>query len=608
MLAGVVLAWPEPSVMLPVALLNFAVLTGLALTLEVPAAHVLAGSCLTLAYLLGWLVISGRLGWQGVTEAEAMGALLSGRSGMALAPIVLLFGGATVAGLRLGRRLDAQALGMVAGLAGAFSVGLMGWHGFGRTGQAAAVEWVYALYAVAALVGAPGFGRCPLVGGTTGKIEERVLGWTGSALLLAAALQGFVFGTRAPALALPWVVALLAHASVTAVLAVVLGAWRRDEECLRAILTRSALATSIVAAVWLAVVLAVADPGTLARHLGWLALVWLVLACEEVQPALFAAMQAALTGSVVFAVAAGLARRSWYVASRFPWLDPRTLQAQGMALGLLSLAWIALRLGVRVWSRPEGPTARAKILVDPPWPAMDRYPRWVLLVMLVALAVYGVLPGAAAELTPRGMAARYGSGAFELTGIPHGPAIGAGSWGLMGLVVAVLLAGGWERFRRSDLLGVLLAASMAGPLLAGRWEADGAVASALQVVGGDRAARPVGLDLGTRTTRRLGAEAWLGDRAKAGGGTGEGGGGDRAGGGGGAAGGDGSVCRSCGAGREAGGTRAVEPRGRGGTVLRGRGRVGLRAGAPDAGREGPKSASIRGRRGGPGREPMGCWP
>src|SRR5205823_14167966 len=92
---------------------------------------------------------------------------------------------------------------------------------------------------------------------------------------------------------------------------------------IRDILTQSALATSIVAAVGLAIVVPSAASATLAAHLFWLALVWLALAGRWASPALFAASQAALSGSVLFAVTTMLEGRDWYVASSRPWLDPR---------------------------------------------------------------------------------------------------------------------------------------------------------------------------------------------------------------------------------------------------------------------------------------------
>jgi hypothetical protein len=501
LLAGIVLAWPDPARMLPTALLDFAALTAIALLFEVPAAHVLAGLCLVLAYLLGWLVASGRLGWEVASRDTAARALLSAGSGAALVPIVLVFGAVAAAVLRLGRRFEAQAYAMVAALSGLCSLAVVTWSGFGLMGDPSGVAWVYAAYALAA----PGFalwsGRHPLVSETSAPAETRVLGWLGSALLLAALVQGIVFG-RPAALALPGVVALLAHAALCAT-AAILGTIPRSGRdfvgaILLGILERSALATSIVAACGLVLAIPVSAPAVLATRLLGLAVIWLALAWRLASPALFAAFQGALTGSVVFAVASALVRQGWYARSPWPWLDPQMLQAQGLALGALALAWIGVRrlVRVRLGEPPDLPGEAGPVawrLLDPPWPAFDRYIRGAVVLILVALTVYGVLPGAAQELTPRSLAARLReipvptSGrvvppivAFEVPGLPHAPALGIASWALLALAVSVLLAGQWERFRRVDLLGALLAASMAAPLLAGRWEPSVAAASALR--------------------------------------------------------------------------------------------------------------------------------
>src|SRR5262249_6432257 len=145
---------------------------------------------------------------------------------------------------------------------------------------------------------------------------------------------------------------------------------------------------------------------------------------------------------------------------------------------------------------PDSPAVALR-LIDPPWPAFDRYLRGAVLLALVALAVYAVVPGAAQELAPRDMAVQLrgiaasgapGRGvppiaAFEAPGLAHRHAMGLGSWALLVVAVGVMAAGQWERFRRLDWLGALVAASMAAPLGAAWWERDVAAASALRWAG-----------------------------------------------------------------------------------------------------------------------------
>jgi hypothetical protein len=288
-----------------------------------------------------------------------------------------------------------------------------------------------------------------------------------------------VFGRFIPGLALPGIVALLAHASVATAAAAILAIAIRSEDrwtttpraILGDLLRHSGLLTSTVAAGALAVSVLAARSSVLAADLLWLALVWLLLSWQYAAPPLFAAVQAALSGAVVFAVAALLERRGWYAASPHPWLDPWSIQAQAIALGLLCLVWIGVRLAVRPLEAPW--SARARTLLDPPWPAFDRCLRAGILLALVVLAIEGARPGVAGELASRDLA----SSSAKV--VPNAHALGPGSSLLLVLVLAVLLAGEWERFRPRDLLAALVAVSMAVPLVAGRWEGARSAASAL---------------------------------------------------------------------------------------------------------------------------------
>src|SRR5437879_10731396 len=60
-LAGMILAWPNPASLVPAALLNFAVFTAIAIFLDLPPAHIFAACSLTLAYVVAAQVLSSRL-------------------------------------------------------------------------------------------------------------------------------------------------------------------------------------------------------------------------------------------------------------------------------------------------------------------------------------------------------------------------------------------------------------------------------------------------------------------------------------------------------------------------------------------------------------------
>ena len=214
-LAAIALPWPDPIGILLGAGLNAAILVAIAIGFEIPAAHALAGMCLALVYLLGWLLLSGRIGWSAATSAQTGAALLSQFSGLILLPLVLLWLAVTAVAQRRGRPLDAQAYALVAGLVATISLGLVAWHGLGRAGDPSGATWVFAAYALVALGSAAWFGRWPLFAATTGLPELRVLTWLGSGLIFAALVQGLVFGARDGwGLPVPWLDVLLAHATL----------------------------------------------------------------------------------------------------------------------------------------------------------------------------------------------------------------------------------------------------------------------------------------------------------------------------------------------------------------------------------------------------------
>src|SRR5262249_28341565 len=63
-LAGMILAWPNPASIVLAALLNFAAFSALALLLDLPLAHVVAAFCFTLGYLVLFHVLAGHIAWQ----------------------------------------------------------------------------------------------------------------------------------------------------------------------------------------------------------------------------------------------------------------------------------------------------------------------------------------------------------------------------------------------------------------------------------------------------------------------------------------------------------------------------------------------------------------
>jgi hypothetical protein len=486
MVAAIVLAWPQPVFLLPVALLTAAAFAAIAIVFAIPAAHAVAGASFALAWLVTFFLVQGDVTWKIAHAAPLVSVLLSAASGTGLVPLAGLFAVAAVLLQRGNRALDALWYFGLAACTALASLALVTWFGFGQRGDPHGATWVYAVYAAGSII-------------TVARSNLRWLGWTASGLALLTIVQALVFRWT-PSLA-PlhvWGVALLTHASFAAVLSAGLRMlWGGERSGPTDALGRSALATSSAAAA----LLAAAAPGVGADQTTplafWLSAVWLALAWMANWPQVFTAFQAALFVSVFSCVTAVLADRAWYAAADRPWLDPWFWQVQGIAMAAVCLMWTGLRSAVRHTHRlahgddaARGDTwlTTANRFLNPPWPAVDRVCQVLCVVLLLFLATYAAVPGVSQELAPRAHLAETGSaprivpaiGSFEIPAIPHEHAANIGSWLLLAATVAVLVAGLWEGHVAARVVGILLALGTACLLIAAQFEGSVSVASALR--------------------------------------------------------------------------------------------------------------------------------
>ncbi len=477
MMLGIGLAWPQPSRLLPIAALDCVILAGVALMFEIPGAHIPAGLCLMLAYLLGVQIAYEELAWQASDPKQVLHALLSARSGSSLVVLAALFIASWRVLIRLGRARHGVMLAINAAIAAGLSIVLVSAYGFGRVDDHG-TTWVYAIYAVGALAAA----------GFTGRTTVT---WAGSVLLLLAFVQGIVY-RYGPAHGITdaregWQMALLAHASVAALILIAANRVQpRRRVDFRALFAerfwKSSLATSSLAILPLVLGLSIAVCGSASLRTLWLAAVWLALAWESQSLRLFSAFQAAVAGSLVLGIVSHLSDRTWFVESAHPLRDPRTLQAVGIGLTLLSLVWVGVRLGVRSAAgrapATAGPhLAQAGRLLNPPWMSVDRATLLAMLLGMVGLSLYGLIPGLAEEFARTTAAAQRAlAGGWSLA--PH--ALGPGAWWLLIVLMIAFAAGLWERFERDSVLALVFLCGWTCVLLAGRHEGFGATASALR--------------------------------------------------------------------------------------------------------------------------------
>lgn len=485
MLAAILLAWPDPATLLPVAVTIAVVFSAVALWFGIPAAHVPAGLAAASAWLVGFHLVRGVVTWDLGDYQPMSSALVSVASGHALVPIAGLFGLVAWLLVRSGRRDDGLSYGLVAAVTAAVSLVLVMWFGFSQVGDPQGATWTLAIYAIAALA-------------TAALIDRPIVAWTGVGLLLFALIQAVVYRyDETWNLDRPWVVALLAHATLAIVGCLIAGRWKRNEHAqLRDVLQLAALAMSVVAAGWLIAWAHVTTYVIMAQCLVWLTIIWATLAYLANSQVLMTTCQLAGALTIFCAVAAAVETREWYVASARPWLDPWFLQAQGVALAIYCLAtngahWALARLGTAddEQSVESGGTTwhgQLQRLLNPQWATVDQVLAMALLVLLVLVAVYAALPGVAQELAPINAANGALAGqrvvqdieTYQWAGIPHGHAAGRGGWLLLLAVGAMLAAGTWQYNIDWRLPTLVIAAAVACPLLATHWESDIAVASA----------------------------------------------------------------------------------------------------------------------------------
>jgi hypothetical protein len=466
-LSGMILAWPNPASIVPAALLNFAVLTILAVLLEMPLAHLLAAVCLSLGYVVLYLVLTGEVPWQNLRVVSLLQIANSIRSGEALTHLFIPFAVASIWLSRKKRQNDGFSYLLATCFVAVVSLFFLSWYGFNVTGDPHHV-WIYFLfYALGAFVLAE-------------HSRWQIFAWVGSALLLVAGYQALGPWLSTP---FPWQTAFLIHASLCALAAVV--AFERRERVARfftAVLNKSALITSFVTLLFLLQANTWETTSMQAERMFWLAGIWLVLLWLNRDWKLFTVFQIALAATLVLAIKATLQQYEWYAYLPHAFLHPVALQIQGTALVLLSLIWCSLRFGVawRVASAESTASgsgndwlSAAKRLLESDF-AFDRLILWIVLFGFSLLVVYGAASGVKQELSALGSR----TAAWDIVGFPHQYALGLGSWILLGLLVIAMLVNLWQRRQAIYVLGALLALVLACPLLAGLWETQIATASA----------------------------------------------------------------------------------------------------------------------------------
>jgi hypothetical protein len=468
LLAALIFAWPNPVAVIISALINCAVSlamalasSGQALRYDLRLAHASAIAHLSLAAMTAANLLSEKVHLWSEDGPLLAAGLISKESGYALALLFALFMAVSEWSLKKERKIESHIYGVGAIVVGAFCLALITAHGFGRAGDPNHAAPVYVFYAIAAFV-------------IAWRREKVVAAWIGSALSFVAITQTLAFKfVDDLARFHPVRLSALVFANVATVAALIASL---KSERARRLFARPFASSALIASVAVAPFLIFQGwmtTGQISTRMLWLAAIWLVIAWLKRSPALFAAFQLALASSVVFGIARLFGHESPYSFVG----DLRTMQAQAVALAMLSLAWIATRLALKRFgvaaeiadsSKDEGeastrlfdPTAAAKLLY-PGWPGVDRIVTLLLLVFLASLSLYCARVGMIEALPERALSTE--SRNFAAT------AAGWGSWSLLLSLSLVFIAGLWERFEKRAALAMLILLACACLLIAGRW-------------------------------------------------------------------------------------------------------------------------------------------
>ena len=460
-LAGMMLAWPNPSSIVPAALLNFAIFTVLAVALRIPFAHLIAAICFALAYVVTFHVFAGSMTWVNLRVMSLLNTTLSLTTGQALVGAFALFLAASEWLSRRRRKHDSFYYLVSACLVAMLSLAFTTYFGI-WTIDYHALWIVYGLYSLGAFW-------------IASRRKLAAFTWAGSALLLFSLAHGL---GQSLAFSFPWQTALFAHATICAIAAILISRYPA--------LPRSVLAVPLNYSALISIVLGVVGlfqanqwevTWMQAQRVFWIAGILLLLLWLNRRRLLFNAFQIALICALVLTIKAWLQQYEWYLYLPFAFTHPAALQIQGIVLAFFCLTLLALRFLLRrAPTTPDGPESwqsAAARLLDTRY-SVDRLLVWLLTGAFLVFAVYGAFSGVVQELAGVPTA----TPSFNIAGFPHQEAFAFGSWILLGLLALIMIASFWDRRRRIYLLGALATLAAAIPLLAGRFETHISTATA----------------------------------------------------------------------------------------------------------------------------------
>lgn len=490
MLLMVAFAWPQLELLVAVGLVDFALLTAFAIFAELSLLHVLAVGCFGLAYLSAFHLWQGNVAGEGsALSLKLVQATFTGKSGLALTLFTTAI--AAAGGLMLRKRLlDAgRHYFVAAGGLSALCIAIAIYAGFFTepSAQADLATPLLVYFAVVALV----------AGWIINRFEATVLG---SVLLLVGLVHAlFVnvwlesrleqFGWQ---LERPVLISFLAHsllASLVAAGSIWSRRWLRrdamsaesDGDAARKLnnfalpLGWSAVASSVAATPF---ALAVSEErfGSHAAYVLCASVAWLCLALVTRPGLSFSVFQVLATISLVYTTTAVCVRQAWWNHNL---LAATHLYCQAAVLAVWCGAWSTFRGLSRSWP-VIGTVARraSEGLPTRLWPATATFDQLLLGALTGAVlfgALLGCLPGIFIELGVSSVDADQ-LGPFS----PHHQWYQRSAWLAVALVAVVLIVSLWERRSLITLTAIVIVSCAVPLLIAGPFDNQNAVASALR--------------------------------------------------------------------------------------------------------------------------------
>lgn len=429
-IASIILAWPQPILIVVVGIIGAACMAYVALRYDFPAAHSGVMICLTIAYLAGFYTVLDEalrslqsLAWQShslLIESATLSKLLlnatiSAKSGTALGVLFLVFAAISelfaIKGKKQHGRMYVFGAGIVA-VVGLILVTMHGWKGtFADAVQATILYAAYGIVSIALSIR------------WRHMVAMSYAGWN----LLAFAPMWLV---RSPSL----------------------DVWQSTAE--------------------------------MSGCLFWLAVVWLLLAWIHRKEVLFNIGQVVLMAASLMASMSFLEWKSMIVDLHTDWYKPQCLQVFGIGLGLLSLVWMLLRIvsrkatdnqdiqkteknTVRRWYDFIAPESNWRHLIQSK-PQIDIYTTYVVTVAQFLLAAVLLVQGCGYEFL---------TAAPGLKQIPLAY-VGTAAWLLLSVLALTTIFSLWEKWGRAEMETSLILAISAAILIANRFANDIAAASA----------------------------------------------------------------------------------------------------------------------------------